>query len=225
MIRIGNDWDGIVGGEQEKPYYKALRQFLKAEYSSVAVYPPAGEIFDALRFTPFENVKVVILGQDPYINYGEAHGMSFSVKHGARVPPSLKNIFKEINTDVGCKIPDNGYLLPWALQGVLLLNTVLTVRAGQSKSHAGRGWEQFTDHIIAALSLREKPIVFMLWGRDARAKAALVAPHHKVLEAPHPSPLARGGFFGCGHFSKANKFLEANGEKGIDWSVPDVLEC
>ncbi|MDR2168448.1 MAG: uracil-DNA glycosylase [Clostridiales bacterium] len=221
-ILIGNDWDAIVGGEQEKPYYRALRQFLKREYSTATIYPPMGQIFAALAATPYEDAKVVILGQDPYINPGEAHGMSFSVLPGARMPPSLRNIFKELADDLGCFIPNNGYLMPWAAQGVLLLNTVLTVRAGASKSHERQGWEQFTDHIIHNLSGREKPLVFMLWGKAAEAKRGLIAPHHLTLIAPHPSPLARGGFFGCKHFSKANNFLKEADQSPIDWQIPNL---
>jgi len=222
MIRINNDWDDIVGGQQEMAYYQALRQFLKAEYASHTVYPPMDEIFSALRHTPYSDVKVVILGQDPYINPGEAHGMSFSVNGGVKIPPSLRNIFKEIQDDLGCEIPDNGYLMPWAKQGVLLLNTVLTVRGGQSKSHAGKGWEQFTDHIIHALSQREKPLVFMLWGNLAKSKSALINPQHQILTATHPSPLAGGKFFGCRHFSQANQFLESGGQTPINWQIPNL---
>ena len=219
MINIGNDWDAIVGGEQEKTYYKALRQFLKQEYTKNTVFPPAVDIFNALKHTAFADVRVVILGQDPYIKHGEAHGMAFSVNHGVRVPPSLKNIYKELQDDLACTIPSTGYLMPWAKQGVLLLNTILTVKAGESKSHAGRGWEQFTDHIIVALSQREKAMVFMLWGKPAQAKAAMIAPHHLVLQAAHPSPLARGAFFGCKHFSKANEFLLGNNETPMNWQI------
>ena len=162
MIKLDNDWDEIVFYEQKKSYYLALRQFLKQQYSTATIYPPADQIFSALRHTSFEAAKVVILGQDPYINPKEAHGMAFSVLPGAKIPPSLKNIFKEIQDDIGCKIPNNGYLMPWATQGVLLLNTVLTVREGASKSHAGKGWEHFTDHIIHSLSNRQNPLIFML---------------------------------------------------------------
>lgn len=221
MINIGNDWDVIVGGEQSKPYYKALRQFLKSEYANHTIYPPAEDIFSALKCTSYADAKIVILGQDPYINPGEAHGMAFSVKPGAKVPPSLKNIFKELKDDLWCEIPGgNGYLMPWAEQGVLLLNTVLTVRAGISKSHGGKGWEHFTDHIIKSLNERERPLVFMLWGRAAQEKMSMIdARRHKVLIATHPSPLARGGFFGCKHFSQANAFLVENGDEPIDWQL------
>jgi len=220
MIKFDNDWDDYVAQERQKPYYQALRQFLKQEYFTKTVYPPMDEIFSALRYTSYEGTKVVILGQDPYINPGEAHGMAFSVGMSAKIPPSLRNIFIELNNDLGCSIPNNGYLLPWAKQGVLLLNTVLTVEAGRSKSHAGRGWEEFTDSIIQRLSQREKPVVFMLWGRAAQQKAALIdANRHKVLMAAHPSPLAGGRFFGCKHFSEANAFLAAQGDGEINWQI------
>jgi uracil-DNA glycosylase len=221
-ILIGNDWDKIVGGEQEKPYYQALRAFLKQEYATATIYPPMENIFAALQHTAYEDTKVVILGQDPYINPGEAHGMAFSVLPGAKMPPSLRNIYQELKDDLGCFIPNNGYLMPWVTQGVLLLNTVLTVRAGASKSHAGKGWEQFTDHIIHKLSMRENPLVFMLWGNAAKEKLGIINRRHKILTAPHPSPLARGGFFGCKHFSAANEFLAQNGANPIDWQIPNL---
>ena len=223
MIRLGNDWDEYVQAEARKPYYQGLRQFLKREYATKTIYPPMDEIFSALRFTSYEDTTVVILGQDPYINRGEAHGMAFSVRPGAKVPPSLKNIFLEQHRDCGCKVPNNGYLMPWAEQGVLLLNTVLTVEAGRSKSHAGRGWELFTDAIIKRLNERARPVIFMLWGRAAQEKAALIDQKvHKVLTAAHPSPLARGAFFGCRHFSWANRFLVEQGRREIDWQIPDL---
>jgi len=220
MIKFNNDWDDYVAQERQKPYYQALRQFLKQEYFAKTIYPPMDEIFSALMHTSYEGTKVVILGQDPYINPGEAHGMAFSVGLSAKIPPSLRNVFIELNNDLGCDIPNNGYLLPWAKQGVLLLNTVLTVQAGRSKSHAGKGWEEFTDSIIQRLSQREKPVVFMLWGRAAQQKATLIdANRHKVLMAAHPSPLAGGRFFGCKHFSEANAFLAAQGDEGINWQI------
>ncbi|MCL2855665.1 MAG: uracil-DNA glycosylase [Defluviitaleaceae bacterium] len=222
MIQLNNDWDEIVGGQQQLPYYQSLRQFLKHEYANQTIYPPMHEIFATLRHTPFAATKVVILGQDPYINPGEAHGMSFSVLPHAKIPPSLRNIFKELQEDLGCAIPNNGYLMPWAGQGVLLLNTVLTVRAGQSKSHANKGWELFTDHIIEALANRDQPMVFMLWGKVAEAKASKIHPHHKILTAAHPSPLAGGRFFGSRHFSQANRFLEECGKTPIDWQIPNL---
>ena len=223
MVKFDNDWDDYVATERQKPYYLALRQFLKQEYFTKTIYPPMDEIFAALRHASYEGTKVVILGQDPYINPGEAHGMAFSVGPAAKIPPSLRNIFIELTNDMNCTMPNNGYLMPWAQQGVMLLNTVLTVEAGRSKSHAGKGWEQFTDSIITRLAGREKPVVFMLWGRDAQKKAALIdANHHKVLTAVHPSPLAGGKFFGCKHFSAANAFLAAQGDDVIDWQIPNL---
>ena len=223
MVKFNNDWDDYVAIERQKPYYLELRRFLKQEYFTKTVYPPMDEIFSALRYTPYADTKVVILGQDPYINPGEAHGMAFSVSPSAKIPPSLRNIFSELCNDLGCTMPNNGYLLPWAQQGVLLLNTVLTVEAGRSKSHAGKGWEEFTGSIITRMAQREKPVVFMLWGRAAQQKAALIdASHHKVLMAVHPSPLAGGKFFGCKHFSAANAFLKAQGDDVINWQIPNL---
>ena len=220
MIKFNNDWDDFVAQERQKPYYQTLRQFLKQEYFTKTVYPPMDEIFSALRYTSYEGTKVVILGQDPYINPGEAHGMAFSVKPTAKIPPSLRNIFIELHNDLGCEIPDNGYLLPWAQQGVLLLNTVVTVEAGRSKSHGGKGWEEFTDSIIQRLGQRKKPVIFMLWGKAAQQKVSLIdADFHKVLTAAHPSPLAGGKFFGCRHFSQANAFLAALGDEEINWQI------
>jgi len=219
MVNIGNDWDALLAEEFKKDYYLRLREFLKSEYSTRVIYPGMYDIFNALKHTAYSDVKVVILGQDPYHEPGQAHGMCFSVKPGVEVPPSLVNIYKEIHSDVGAPIPKDGYLVRWADQGVLLLNTVLTVRAHQANSHKGKGWEQFTDRVIELLNGREQPIVFMLWGANARAKKALITnPRHLVLEAPHPSPLsAYNGFFGCRHFSKCNAFLEKNGMKPVEW--------
>ena len=219
MVNIGNDWDALLAEEFKKDYYLKLREFLKSEYSTRVIYPNMYDIFNALKHTAYGDVKVVILGQDPYHEPGQAHGMCFSVKPGVEVPPSLVNIYKEIHSDVGAPIPKDGYLVRWADQGVLLLNTVLTVRAHQANSHKGKGWEQFTDRVIELLNGREQPIVFMLWGANARAKKALITnPRHLVLEAPHPSPLsAYNGFFGCRHFSKCNAFLEKNGMKPVEW--------
>lgn len=219
MVNIGNDWDALLRDEFTKDYYLKLREFLKTEYSTRVIYPSMYDIFNALKHTAYKDVKAVILGQDPYHEPGQAHGMCFSVKPGVPVPPSLVNIYKEIHDDVGAPIPQDGYLLRWADQGVLLLNTVLTVRAHQANSHKGKGWEQFTDRVIELLNERQEPIVFLLWGANARAKKALITnPRHLVLEAPHPSPLsAYNGFFGCRHFSKCNAFLEANGMKAIEW--------
>jgi len=220
VIKTGNDWEPILQKEAKKDYYLQLRQFLKQEYETKTIYPPAQEIFSAMEHTSYKDTNVVILGQDPYINKGEAHGMAFSVNLGCKIPPSLKNVFKEINEDVGCKMPTHGNLLNWAKQGVLLLNTVLTVQAGNSKSHAGKGWEQFTNNIITHISQKQEPVVFLLWGRDAEKKRPLINEEsHKVFVAAHPSPLAGGRFFGCKHFSKANDFLKSIGKKEIDWSV------
>ena len=187
------------------------------------IYPPADDIFNALHLTPLSKVKVLILGQDPYHNEGQAHGLCFSVKPEVDIPPSLENIYKELKDDLGCKIPNNGYLVKWAEQGVLMLNTVLTVRAHQANSHQGRGWEQFTDAIINAVNAQDRPIVYMLWGRPAQSKIPMLTnPKHLILKAPHPSPLsAYRGFFGCKHFSQANAFLEKNGIEPIDWQIED----
>jgi len=223
MVNLQNDWDDLLRDELQKDYYQQLRGFLKEAYRSQTVYPSMHDIFNALKLTSFEEVKVVIVGQDPYINPGEAHGLAFSVQPGARIPPSLKNIFKELETDLQCYMPDNGYLVHWAKQGVLLLNTVLTVKRGASKSHAGKGWEQFTDKILGLIGQKHTPVVFMLWGRDAQSKAKLVTNTNQlILNAVHPSPLAGGRFFGCKHFSKANEFLSEQGEKTIDWQIPNL---
>jgi uracil-DNA glycosylase len=221
MVSIGNDWDEVLRGEFEKDYYLKLREFLKKEYSTETIYPSMYDIFNALKATPYEKVKVVILGQDPYHGPGQAHGMCFSVKKGVKPPPSLVNIFKELESDLGCARPTHGCLEGWAEQGVLLLNTSLTVRAGQANSHRGKGWEIFTDTVISHLNDRQKPMVFLLWGGNARAKATLITnPSHLVLEAAHPSPLsAYNGFFGCKHFSKANDFLQSHGMEPIDWQI------
>ncbi|MCL2234380.1 MAG: uracil-DNA glycosylase [Firmicutes bacterium] len=220
MLKLNNDWDDIIRDEILKPYYLELREFLKLEYTTQTIFPPMHEIFSALRETSYSETKVVILGQDPYINEGEAHGMAFSVKHGAKIPPSLKNIFNEIHTDVGATVPNNGYLISWAKQGVLMLNTVLTVRKGASKSHAKKGWEKFTTFLIEKLNEKNSPIVFLLWGRDAQTKTELLTnSRHLVLAAAHPSPLAGGAFFGCKHFSKTNDFLKNNKLTEIDWQI------
>lgn len=218
MVKLHNDWDGLLAEEFRKEYYLQLREFLKAEYRSRTIYPDMHDIFNALKFTAYADVRVVIVGQDPYINAGEAHGLAFSVMPGAKTPPSLANIFKELAEDVGGEIPENGHLERWARQGVLLLNTVLTVRARQSRSHANKGWEQFTDAVLGLLDRRETPVVFLLWGRDAQAKGRIVSePRHLILQAAHPSPLAGGKFFGCRHFSKTNIFLKKNGMQEIEW--------
>lgn len=225
MGMLTGEWERVMAPEFKKPYYKELYEFVKEEYSKVVVYPPAKDIFNAFHFTPLDEVKVLILGQDPYHNVNQAHGLSFSVPADQReIPPSLQNIYKELHTDLGLKIPNNGYLKKWADQGVLLLNTVLTVRAHQANSHQGRGWEQFTDAVIQAVNSQDRPIVYMLWGRPAQSKIPmLVNPKHLVLKAPHPSPLsAHRGFFGCRHFSQANAFLEEHGMEPIDWQIEDV---
>lgn len=211
----------LLDPEFEKEYYKQLHNFLAQEYRSRTIYPDMYEIFSTLQCTAYSDVKVVILGQDPYHGPGQAHGFSFSVKPGIDIPPSLQNIYKELASDLGCYIPKTGYLKKWADQGVLMLNAVLTVRAGQANSHKGMGWEVFTDRVIELLNEREKPVVFLLWGRNARNKKALITnPNHLVLEAAHPSPLsAYNGFFGCRHFSKANDFLQSHGMTPVDWQI------
>lgn len=225
MSKITNDWSATVKQEVSKPYYKELFTFVKDEYSETVIYPPADDIFNAMHFTPLNSVKVLILGQDPYHGENQAHGLSFSVLPTQReIPPSLQNIYKELREDVGCFVPNNGYLKKWADQGVLLLNTVLTVRAHQANSHRGRGWEQFTDAIISAVNKQDRPIVYMLWGKPAQSKIPMLTnPKHLILTAPHPSPLsAYRGFFGCHHFSKANEFLKANGAEPIDWQIDNI---
>ena len=225
MGMIEGDWLEAVGGEFKKPYYKNLYEFVKKEYSTHVVYPPSEDSFNALHFTALKDVKVLILGQDPYHEPGQAHGLSFSVLPGkADTPPSLQNIYKELHDDLGCYIPNNGYLKKWADQGVLMLNTVLTVRAHVANSQQGKGWEQFTDAIIQAVNKKDEPVVYMLWGRPAQMKRSMLDnPKHLVLTAPHPSPLsAYRGFFGCKHFSKANEFLKANGLEPIDWQIENI---
>ena len=224
MVHLDNDWDELLKDEFEKEYYLRLRQFLIHEYNSKVIHPDKYKIFEALRLTSYADTSVVILGQDPYHGRGQAHGLAFSVQQGVEIPPSLVNIYKEIHDELGCRIPNNGYLVPWAKQGVLLLNTSLTVIDHYANSHRGRGWEQFTDRVIKLVNEKTDPVVFMLWGNNARAKASLVTnPRHLILTAPHPSPLsAYAGFFGCGHFVKANEFLKENGRKPIDWQIPDI---
>lgn len=221
---LHNDWRQLLADEFMKDYYIELRGFLKEEYSKHTIYPGAGDIFNALHFTPYEKVKVVILGQDPYHGPNQAHGLSFSVKPGVRLPPSLKNIFKELHEDTGCTIPENGYLVEWAEQGVLLLNTVLTVREGEAHSHRGKGWETFTDKVITRLSEREKPMVFVLWGKPAQRKIPLIdTDRHHIITSVHPSPLsARRGFFGSMPFSQVNSCLRNWGEAEIDWQISDI---
>ena len=224
MPQISGDWLEAIGGEFRKPYYKELYEFIKKEYSEKLIFPPSEEIFSALHFTPLSKVKAVILGQDPYHGEGQAHGLSFSVRPGTDIPPSLENIYKELHDDCGCYIPNNGYLEKWAKEGVLLLNAVLTVRAHQAFSHSLRGWENLTDAMIKAVDAKDTPVVFMLWGKPAQSKEALLTPgKHLVLKAPHPSPLsAYRGFFGCKHFSKCNEYLIKNGEEPIDWQIENL---
>ena len=220
MVSIGNSWDQKLNGEFDKDYYLKLRQFLKSEYSSRLIYPDMHDIFNALKAAPYEKTRVVIIGQDPYHEPGQAHGMCFSVKPGVDIPPSLVNIYKEIKSEYpDYVIPDSGYLQDWANQGVLLLNAVLTVRAHAANSHKGKGWEQFTNRVIELMNEKETPVVFMLWGRNARDKKVLVTnDRHLVLESAHPSPLsAYNGFFGNGHFKKCNDFLISTGQDPINW--------
>ena len=238
MVTIGNDWDALLAEEWNKPYYQKLRQFLQEEYRTQTVYPPAEDIFNALRLTPYNQVKAVILGQDPYHEPGQAQGLAFSVPHNVTMPPSLVNILKELETDTDAyrssALTDTvydpgsitGVLVPWARHGVLLLNTALTVRAHQAGSHSGKGWEIFTDRIIELLAERDRPMVFILWGNNARAKAALISRaqgssrRHLIIQAPHPSPLsAHRGFFGGRYFSRCNYFLEDNGTEPVDWRL------
>ena len=224
MSAITNDWLAPLSPEFKKPYYARLYKTLKEEYSTRRIYPPAEDLFRAFDLTPLSQVKAVILGQDPYHGYGQAMGLCFSVRPGVEVPPSLVNIYQELHDDCGCYIPNNGCLTKWARQGVLLLNTVLTVRAHQANSHRGIGWEEFTDAAIRVLNQQDRPIVFLLWGRPAQMKKEMRNnPRHLILEAPHPSPLsAFRGFFGCRHFSRTNAFLEKNGVEPIDWQIENV---
>ena len=225
MSMLTNDWSLALKDEFNKPYYRDLYRFVKEEYSKRVVYPPADDIFNALHLTPLKDVKVLILGQDPYHNEHQAHGLSFSVLPDQKdIPPSLQNIYKELQEDLGCYIPNNGYLKKWADQGVLMLNTVLTVRAHEPNSHQGRGWENFTDAIIQAVNQKDEPVVYMLWGKPAQSKIPMLTnPKHLILKAPHPSPLsAYRGFFGCKHFSKCNEFLSQNGLEPIDWQIENI---
>ena len=221
MVHFGNEWDEIMAGEFDLPYYKQLREFLKQEYFTKEIYPDMNNIFNAMKHASYSDIKAVILGQDPYHEPGQAHGLCFSVQKGCPSPPSLQNIYKELNADLGIPPAPHGELYKWADNGVLLLNTVLTVRRGQANSHKGKGWEIFTDDVIKKLNEREKPMVFLLWGANARSKKQFITnPNHLVLEAAHPSPLsAYNGFFGCRHFSKCNAFLEAHGIEPVDWRI------
>lgn len=225
MAIIENDWLTCLQEEFRKPYYKDLYQFVRDEYNTRVIYPPADDIFNAFHFTPLSEVKVLVLGQDPYHGENQAHGLCFSVlPEQPELPPSLQNIYKELESDLGCYIPNNGYLKKWADQGVLMLNTVLTVRAHQAGSHQGKGWEKFTDAIIQAVNAQDRPIVYLLWGRPAQSKIPMLTnPKHLILKAPHPSPLsAYRGFFGCKHFSQTNEFLQKNGIKPIDWQIENI---
>ncbi|RAP22611.1 hypothetical protein C2W64_03515 [Brevibacillus laterosporus] len=221
MSILKNDWAPLLESEFQKPYYLHLREFLRNEYAIKTVYPDKYDIFNALHHTPYQNTKVVILGQDPYHGPNQAHGLSFSVNPGIKTPPSLVNIYKELRDDLGCSIPNHGYLVSWAKQGVLLLNTVLTVRDGEANSHKGRGWELFTNRVIEEINKRDKPVVFILWGRNAQDKKSMIDTNrHYILESVHPSPLsASRGFFGTKPFSKANQFLLEMGEEPIDWKI------
>ena len=221
MVNIGNEWDEILKGEFEKEYYLNLREFLKREYFTYHIYPNMYDIFNALKYTSYSDVKAVIIGQDPYHGQGQAHGLCFSVQKGVAVPPSLQNIYKEIYSDLGIPPANHWYLKKWADSGVLMMNAVLTVREGQANSHKGKGWEIFTDRVIELLNEREKPIVFLLWGGNAKQKMRLITnPNHLILQAAHPSPLsAFNGFFGCRHFSKANEFLVNHCMEPIDWRI------
>ncbi len=224
MIQLGNDWDELLDSEFQKEYYLRLRDFLKYEYGSRQIYPDMYSIFNALKYTSYADTKVVILGQDPYHGANQAHGLSFSVQKGIPTPPSLQNIYLELEQDLGCLIPNNGYLKPWTDQGVLLLNTVLTVQAGRANSHHNRGWEVLTDKIIELLNKKEDPVVFILWGKNAKQKqAVLTNPNHLILTSSHPSPYsANYGFFGSKPFSKTNQYLTQHGVTPINWQIPNL---
>lgn len=224
MVKLNNDWDDILRDEFTKSYYLNLREFLKKEYSNYKIFPHMNDIFNALKLTQYKDTKVVILGQDPYHDDNQAHGLAFSVKPNVATPPSLLNIYKELKQELGCYIPNNGYLVSWAKQGILLLNTALTVRAHEANSHKNRGWEIFTDNIISYLNNRNDSVIFVLWGSNARNKRDLITnPKHFILEAPHPSPLsASRGFFGCNHFKKVNEILTKIGKEPINWQIENI---
>ena len=224
MSTVASDWLPYFQEEAGKEYYKELTAKVKSEYAKYRVFPPKDQVFSAFSLTSYKDVKVVIIGQDPYHNVGQAHGLCFSVQKGIDVPPSLQNIYQELHDDLGCYIPNNGMLTKWAKQGVLLLNTVLTVRAHEANSHRGFGWERFTDRVIELVDAKEEPVVFLLWGAPAQKKEAMLHnPNHLVLKAPHPSPLsAYRGFFGCRHFSKTNEFLASHGQTPIDWQIENI---
>lgn len=223
MVHLGNSWDDILAEEFKKDYYLKLREFLKYEYNRFTVYPPMNDIFNSLRYADYNSIKAVIIGQDPYHEPNQAHGLAFSVKKGCPIPPSLKNIYTELEQDLGIKPPSHGELTQWAEQGVLLLNNALTVRRGQANSHRGKGWEIFTDRVIEIVARKTEPVVYLLWGANAREKKNLINnPSHLILTAAHPSPLsAYNGFFGCRHFSKANEFLESHGVDGVRWQLSE----
>lgn len=224
MVNLGNDWDEILRDEFEKDYYKKLREFLKSEYRAYKIHPDMYDIFNALKWTSYADTKIVILGQDPYHEENQAHGLAFSVQKGVKIPPSLLNMYKELHDELGCYIPNNGYLEKWARQGVLLLNSSLTVRDGLANSHRNKGWEIFTNRVVECLNDREDPVIFMLWGNNAKEKTAVITnPWHKILTTVHPSPLsASRGFFGCNHFKTANRMLEDMGKKAIDWQIENI---
>ncbi|HBE9435303.1 Uracil-DNA glycosylase (UDG) [Clostridioides difficile] len=224
MVNLGNDWDELLKEEFEKDYYLNLRKFLIEEYKTRQIFPNMHNIYEALKHTSYKDTKVLILGQDPYHGDNQAHGLAFSVQPQVKTPPSLLNMYKELKDDLGCFIPNNGYLMPWADQGVLLLNTALTVRAHEANSHKNKGWEIFTDRVISILSEREDPVIFVLWGSNARKKVELIdTSKHYILEAPHPSPLsASKGFFGCKHFSKINGILKKLGKEPINWQIENI---
>lgn len=224
MVTIGNDWDGIIGDEFKREYYLKLREFLKQEYKSYKIHPDMYDIFNALKWTGYKDTKVVILGQDPYHEEGQAHGLAFSVQKGVKIPPSLLNMYKELHNELGCYIPNNGYLEKWAKQGVLLLNASLTVRDGLANSHRNKGWEIFTDAVVERLNRRDDAVIFLLWGANAKEKQKLITnPQHKILTSVHPSPLsASRGFFGCGHFKTANRLLTELGKEPIDWQIENI---
>lgn len=224
MVSLGNDWDEILKEEFQKDYYLKLREFLKVEYRIHKIHPDMYDIFNALKWTSYTDTKVVILGQDPYHEENQAHGLAFSVKKGVKIPPSLLNMYKELQNELGCYIPNNGYLEKWARQGVLLLNSSLTVRDGAANSHRNKGWEIFTNHVVECLNKREDPVIFLLWGNNAKEKMSVITnPWHKILTTVHPSPLsASRGFFGCNHFITANRLLEEMGKSPIDWQIENI---
>lgn len=224
MINIGNDWDELLSPEYDKEYYQKLRKFLVEEYKNYKIHPDMNDIFSAFKLSSFQETKILLLGQDPYHGENQAHGLAFSVKPGITPPPSLKNMYKEIEKELGIKPPNNGYLISWAKQGMLMMNTALTVRDGEANSHKGKGWEIFTDKVIELLNEKEEPVIFILWGNNAKTKKKLITnPKHFIIEGVHPSPLsASRGFFGCGHFTKVNEILKSLGKKEIDWSIPNL---